>query len=429
MLLIKNGLVVDPSQNICEQLDIRVEDGVIKEIAKDLPLSAEAKMIDGVNKVVVPGLIDIHVHLREPGQEHKETILTGCRAAARGGFTGIACMPNTQPVADTEGVLELIRARAKSYDLVNVYPIASITKGQEGKEIAEFAILQEHGAAALSDDGKTVKNSGVLRRALDYAKMLNLLVISHCEDDDLVGAGVMNEGLVSTGLGLAGIPKEAEEIIIDRDVRLAELTKSRIHIAHVTTRGGVEIIRRAKARGVKVTAEATPHHLTLNHEAVIGYNTSTKVNPPLRTQDDVQALIEALRDGTIDCIVTDHAPHAAEEKEVEYEYAPFGISGLETAVPLVWDKLYLQGHLSLLQLVKAMSTLPAQILGLDRGTLKKGKTADITIIDPGLTQKVNTKEFFSLGKNNPYDGWELKGWPVMTIKAGKIIMEKGEIYE
>lgn len=429
MLLIKNGLVVDPSQNICEQLDIVVADGLIKEMGKDLIVDQEAEFIDAANKVVTPGFIDIHVHLREPGQEHKETLLTGCRAAAKGGFTGLACMPNTQPVADNEGVLELIQARAKRYDLVNVYPIASITKGQEGKELTEFAILQDCGAVAFSDDGKTVSNSGVMRRALDYAKMLDLLLISHCEDHDLAGTGVMHEGLVSTKLGLPGIPKEAEEIIIDRDIRLAELTKSKIHIAHVSTKGGVELIRQAKKRGVRVSAEVTPHHLVLNHGDVIGYNTNTKVNPPLRTSDDIEALIAGLQDGTVDCIATDHAPHAAQEKEIEYEYAAFGISGLETAVPLIFDKLYLKGQLSLLQLVKVMSTAPAQILGLDRGTLMKGKIADITIIDPNLVQRVNRRKFYSLGKNNPFDGWQLRGWPIMTIKDGKIKMNKGEIYE
>ncbi|KJS83733.1 MAG: dihydroorotase [Peptococcaceae bacterium BICA1-8] len=427
MLLLKNGLLVDPSQNICEKMDILIADNKVVELGKDIKTTSEMKVIDVSEKIVAPGFIDIHVHLREPGFEHKETILTGCRAAARGGFTGIACMPNTQPVADTEGVIELILARAKRYDLVDVYPIASITKGQEGKELTEFAILQECGAKALSEDGHSVRNSGVMRRALDYAKMLDLLIISHCEDEDLVGSGVMHEGLVSTQLGLAGIPREAEDIIIDRDIRLAELTKGRIHIAHVSTKSGVELIRAAKKRGVKVTAEVTPHHFSLTDTAVKGYCTNTKVNPPLRTEEDVYGLIKGLQDGTIDCIVTDHAPHAREEKDVEFDYAPFGISGLETAVPLAWQNLYLAGHLSMLDLIKALSTTPAKILGIDRGTIQAGKIADITVIDPELTQKVKREKFYSLGKNTPFQDWELTGWPILTIKAGKIVMEMGEV--
>jgi len=401
MLLFKNGLMVDPSQSICEKMDILVDNSKVMELSKDIQITSDMQVIDIENKIITPGLIDMHVHLREPGFEHKETILTGSQAAIRGGFTGIACMPNTKPAADNEGVVELIIARAKKYALADVYPIACVTKGQEGKELTEFAILNECGAVAFSDDGYTVKNSGVMRRALDYAKMLDLLIISHCEDEDLIGEGVMHEGLISTQLGLAGIPPAGEEIIIDRDIRLAELTNGRIHIAHVSTKGGVEIIRAAKKKGVKVTAEVTPHHFSLTHEAVRDYNTNTKVNPPLRTKEDVTALIKGLQDGTIDCIVTDHAPHAREEKEVEYEYAPVGISGLETAVPLAWHNLYGAGHLTMLELINALSTAPAKILGIDRGSLKVGKIADITVIDPELTQEVKAKNFASLGKNTP----------------------------
>ncbi|KJS21336.1 MAG: dihydroorotase [Clostridiaceae bacterium BRH_c20a] len=429
MLLLKNGLLVDPSQNICEKMDILIANSKVVELGKDIKASPDIKVIDVNEKIVAPGFIDMHVHLREPGFEHKETILSGCRAAARGGFTGIACMPNTNPVADTEGVIELILARAKRYDLVEVYPIASITKGQEGKELTEFAILHECGAIALSEDGHSVRNSGVMRRALDYAKMLDLLIISHCEDEELAGSGVMHEGLISTQLGLAGIPREVEDIIIDRDIRLAELTKGRIHIAHVSTKSGVELIRAAKKRGVKVTAEVTPHHFSLTDAAVKGYCTNTKVNPPLRTEEDVYALIQGLQDGTIDCIATDHAPHAREEKDVEFDYAPYGISGLETAVPLAWQNLYLAGHLSMLDLVKTFTTTPAKILGIDRGTVQAGKNADITVIDPELTQKVKRETFYSLGKNTPFQDWELTGWPILTIKAGKIVMEKGEVNE
>lgn len=429
MLLLKNGFLVDPSQGICEQTDVLVAENKVIELGQDIKPSSSTQVLDLANKIIAPGFIDMHVHLREPGYEHKETILTGCRAAASGGFTSIASMPNTNPVVDSEGTLELIAARAKRYGLTDVYPIACITKGQAGQELTEFGFLKECGAIALSDDGRTVKNAAVLRRALDYAKIFDLLIISHCEDDDLIGSGVMNEGFVSTQLGLAGIPKAAEEIIIERDIRLAELTKSRIHIAHVSTAGGVKIIDMAKKRGVKVTAEVTPHHFSLTEEAVktLKYNTGTKVNPPLRTEEDIQALINGLKDGTIDCIATDHAPHAREEKEVEYDYAPPGISGLETAVPLAWQNLYLSGKLNLTQLVRAFTINPAQILGLDRGTLQIGKTADITVIDPQLTRKVEPEKFYSLGKNTPFRGWELQGWPILTIKAGKIIMEKGEV--
>ncbi|MFZ5943072.1 MAG: dihydroorotase [Bacillota bacterium] len=429
MLILKKGLVIDPSQGISEEFDLLIENGKIVALDKNITVTPQMKVIDAAGKIVAPGFIDIHVHLREPGQEHKESILTGCKAAARGGFTSIACMPNTNPVADNEGVIELIIARANRYNLVNVYPIASITKDQEGKELTEFAILKQCGAVAFSDDGKTLRNSAVMRRALDYAKMTDALIISHCEDEELAGTGVMHEGFFSTKLGLTGIPREAEEIIMDRDIRLAELTKSRIHIAHVSTKGGVEMIRRAKERGVQVTAEATPHHFSLTHEAVQGYNTNTKVNPPLRTQDDVEALIKGLQDGTIDCIATDHAPHAREEKEVEFEYAPFGITGLETAVPVAWQNLYLGGHLSVPELIKAFCTTPAKILGIAGGTLQVGRAADITLIDPELTQRVDEAEFYSLGKNTPFAGLELTGWPILTIKAGKIVMEMGEVYE
>ncbi len=421
MLLLKNGLLVDPSQDICEKADVLVVGNTVSQLSKEITPTPEMEVLDLSGKVVAPGFIDMHVHLREPGLEHKETILAGCQAAAKGGFTGLACMPNTSPVVDNEGTVELILVRGQKYGLVHVYPIACITKGQEGNELTEMGILHEAGAIAFSDDGKTVKNSGVMRRALDYAKAFGFLLISHCEDEDLAGSGVMHEGLVSTELGLAGIPALSEELIIERDIRLAELTKSRIHIAHVSTARGVEIIREAKKRGVKVTAEVTPHHFTLTHEAVRGYDPNTKVNPPLRTREDVEALRKGLAEGVIDCIATDHAPHAREEKEVEFNYAPCGISGLETAVPLAWENLYLSGYLTLPQLVQCFSTNPARILGIDRGSLKVGKVADITVIDPNLKQKVDKDKFYSLGKNTPFHGWELTGWPVLTIKDGKII--------
>ena len=429
MLLLKNGLVVDPSQGISEKMDILIQGDKIAKVAKNIEASQEMKTIDLTGKVITPGFIDLHVHIREPGFEHKETILTGSMAAVRGGFTGIACMPNTNPIIDNEGNLELIKARANRYNLTNIYPIAAVTKGQKGQEITEYGILKEAGAIALSDDGLNIESAQVMRKALDYAKIFDLLIISHCEDQSLAGSGVMHEGFMSTKLGLAGIPALAEEMIIDRDIRLAELTKGKIHIAHVSTREGVEIIRRAKAKGIKVTAEAAPHHFVLTHEAVASYDTNTKVYPPLREKEDVAAIIKGLADGTLDAIATDHAPHAREEKEVEYELAPPGISGLETALPLAWQYLYLPGHLSLLELVACLSTKPAQILGIDRGTLQEGKVADITVIDPQKTEKVDPQSFYSMGRNTTFKGWELQGWPVMTIKDGQIKMENGRIVE
>lgn len=427
MLLLKHGLVVDPSQGISEKMDLLIKGDKIERVGKNIEATDEMKTIDLAGKVIAPGFIDIHVHLREPGFEHKETILTGSMAAVRGGFTGIACMPNTNPVIDNEGNIELIKARANGYALTNIYPIASVTKGQRGQEITEYGILKEVGAVALSDDGHNVESAQVMRKALDYAKIFDLLIICHCEDQSLSGSGVMHEGFVSTKLGLAGIPAVAEEIVIDRDIRLAELTKGKIHIAHVSTKEGVEIIRKAKAKGIKVTAEAAPHHFVLTHEAVQSYDTNTKVYPPLREEKDVEAIIKGLADGTIDVIATDHAPHAREEKEVEYELAPPGISGLETAVPLAWHHLYLPGHLSLQEMVACFSTKPAQILGIDRGSLQEGKIADITVIDPEKIEKVDPQSFYSLGHNTPFKGWELQGWPVMTIKDGQIKMENGKI--
>lgn len=429
MLLIKNGLVVDPTTNICQKMDLLIEEGKIKELAEEIEAEKGETIIDASNKIVAPGFIDMHVHLREPGQEYKETILTGCQAAAKGGFTSIACMPNTDPVVDTESAVEMIKWRAQKYNLVDVYPIASITKGQKGKELSEYGILKRFGAVAFSDDGKTVKDTGVMRRAFDYAKAFGALIITHCEDSDLAGAGVMHEGEVSTYLGLPGIPSAAEEIIITREIALAELTGGNLHICHISTKKGVELIREAKKRGIKVTAEATPHHFILDHTAVKGYDPNTKVNPPLRTKEDIEEIIKGLKDGTLDCIVTDHAPHALYEKEVEFISAPFGISGLETAVPLAWNFLYQTKKLTLVELVKCFSTNPARILGLDRGSLQKGKIADITIIDPQLTRTVNKEKFYSLGKNTPFDGWELKGWPIYTIKNGEIIMDNGIVRE
>lgn len=429
-LLIKGGRVVDPANNIDEAADVFIEDGVIKAIGagkngpdvKNTGSAKDTEVIDATGKLVVPGLIDMHVHLREPGLEAKETIATGTGAAARGGFTSVACMPNTKPVVDNEALVEFIKARAKTDGVVNVFPIGAISKGSKGEELAELGDMHRTGAVAVSDDGQPVANAQLMRLAMDYAKMFDLLVLSHCEDKDLVADGVMHEGYCSTVYGLRGITRLAEEVMVARDIQLAELTGARLHLCHISTRGSVELVRMAKKRGVKVTAEVTPHHFTLTDEAVGTYDTSTKVNPPLRTADDVAAVKAGLKDGTIDVIATDHAPHTIEEKDVEYNYAPFGMVGLETAVGLAMSELVETGILTVPQLIEKMSVNPARILKLDRGTLSIGALADVTVIDPEMSEVVKKEELASKGKNTPFAGRELKGIPVATVVGGQIVM-------
>ena len=421
-LLIKGGNVVDCEKLNIEQLDVLIEDSIITAVGKNLP-AEDAETIDVNGKLVCPGLIDMHVHLREPGYEAKETIATGTAAAARGGFTAVACMPNTDPVNDNAAVVRFIYDRAAAEGVVKVYPIAAVTKGSKGKELTEMADLKSAGAVAVSDDGLPVSDAGVMRRAMQYAGMLGLPVIPHCEDKSLAAGGVMHEGCVSTELGLPGIPAAAEEVMVARDIILAENTGCQLHIAHISTARSVDMVRRAKKRGVKVTCEVTPHHFTLTDRAVIGYHTATKVNPPLRTDADVAAIKEGLADGTIDVIATDHAPHTAEEKAVEYQYAPFGLVGLETAVGLVFTELVATGILTAAQAVAKMSINPAKILSLQGGMLTVGAPADITVIDTELTEKVDPAQFAGKAKNTPFAGKTLKGLPVMTIVDGKIVME------
>ena len=426
MILIKNGLVVDPSQGLEAVRDILIEGETIAAVGENLTADG-AEVIDAAGKIVMPGLGDMHVHLREPGQEYKEDILSGTRAAAHGGVTSVASMPNTHPPVDNEAIVEMISRKAKAYGYADVYPTACITKGQQGEELTEMGLLHQSGAIAFTDDGRSVMDPGVMRRALDYSKIFDGLLISHCEEENLRGSGVMNEGLVSTELGLKGIPNAVEDLMIVRDLMLAELTGARVHIAHLSTASGVQMVRAAKAKGVRVTAETTPHHLFLTDEAVRGYDTNTKVNPPLRTEADNQALIAALRDGTVDCIVTDHAPHAIEDKECEYDYAANGISGIETSLPLVWTNLYKTGQLSLSDIVRLMSLNPAELLRIDKGTLQAGKMADILIIDPTVEKEVKAEEFCSKGKNSPFIGMRLSGWADTVLKAGRIVVEKGEV--
>ena len=426
MILIKNGLVVDPSQGLKAVRDILIEGETIAAVGENLTADG-AEVIDAAGKIVMPGLVDMHVHLREPGQEYKEDILSGTRAAAHGGVTSVASMPNTHPPVDNEAIVEMISRKAKVYGYADVYPTACITKGQQGEELTEMGLLHQSGAIAFTDDGRSVMDPGVMRRALDYSKIFDGLLISHCEEENLRGSGVMNEGLVSTELGLKGIPNAVEDLMIVRDLMLAELTGARVHIAHLSTASGVQMVRAAKAKGVRVTAETTPHHLFLTDEAVRGYDTNTKVNPPLRTEADNQALIAALRDGTVDCIVTDHAPHALEDKECEYDYAANGISGIETSLPLVWTNLYKTGQLSLSDIVRLMSLNPAELLRIDKGTLQAGKMADILIIDPTVEKEVKAEEFCSKGKKSPFIGMRLSGWADTVLKAGRIVVEKGEV--
>ena len=424
-LLVKGGRLIDPDSGLDGVSDLLIEEGRIAAIGKKI--SAEgAEVIQARGRVVAPGLIDMHVHLREPGREDEETVRTGTRAAARGGFTSVACMPNTDPVIDNQGMVKFIYSQAKKTGLVSVFPIGSITKGLGGEELAEIGELKESGVVAISDDGKPVENSEVMRRALEYAKMFNLVVISHCEDKNLKGEGVMHEGYFSTVLGLPGIPAAAEEVMVARDLELVELSGGCLHIAHVTTRRSIEMIRQAKSRGVRVTCETAPHYFSLTDEAVKDFDTNTKMNPPLRTEKDVEAIKGGLQDGTIDVIATDHAPHTIVEKEVEYDLAPFGIIGLETALPLVL-KLVEEGSLTLGEALAKMSRNPAKILRLKKGTLTVGADADITIINLGKEVTVDADEFESRSKNSPFLGWKLKGAAAVTIVGGEVVMREGKI--
>ncbi len=432
MILIKSGHVVDPSQGIDSICDILIEDGKIREIKSqkakvksqkdnnfqpsELP---DLQVIDATGMLVMPGLVDMHVHLREPGFEYKETIKTGTEAAVRGGITSVCCMPNTNPVNDNPGITEFILGKALEGSC-SVYPIGAITKGQRGEELAELGMMYDAGCVAFSDDGRPVMDSLVMRRALEYSRIRKALIISHPEDMSLAAGGVMNEGLLSVTLGLRGIPAQAEEIMIARDIALAELTGGRLHIAHVSTAGSVDVIRTAKKRGIaELTAETCPHYFSITEEAVEGYNTNAKVNPPLRTQADVDAIREGLRDGTIDVISTDHAPHHMDEKLGEFDLAPSGISGLETSLGLCM-KLVEEGVLTVKELVEKIALNPARIVGINKGKLKAGFDADITIMDPNKEYRVDAADFLSKGKNTPFGGWVLKAKPLVTIVRGRI---------
>lgn len=425
-LLIKGGRIINPAQGFDGIADILIESGHIIEIGGHLS-NTDAEVFDAQGLVVAPGLIDMHVHLREPGLEAKEDIVSGTQAAAAGGFTTIACMPNTKPAVDSAIIVSGILHRAQYEGIVNVKVIGALSKGQLGKELAEIGDMIFTGAVAISDDGSALDNNRLLKTGLEYTSMFGCPVITHSEDESLVEDGVMHEGAVSAMLGMKGRPAVAEDIAVARDIMLAEYTDSIIHIAHVSSKGAVELIRQAKRKGIKVTAEATPHHLALTDDAVKSFDTATKVNPPLRSADHVASLIEGLKDGTIDVIATDHAPHAFEEKDMEYKQAPPGFAGMETALGVILTELYHTGKFSLLEIVERMSTAPARILGLESGVLKVGSSADITIFNADLDWIVDSSKFYTKGKQTPFDKRPLKGKAVGTIVRGKFVMRNGEV--
>lgn len=418
---IKNGLIINPKTQMEEVSDLWIEDGIVSFIGYKEDKADET--INAGGKWVVPGLIDLHVHFRAPGFEYKEDIESGAKAAAKGGFTTVCCMPNTNPVIDNECVVEYIHAMAKRANGVNVLPIGAITKGQQGESLADIGKMKEHGICAISEDGKTVMDSGLLKKAMSYAKPFGLVMMSHTEDRNLTG-GAMNAGENAQLFGIKGIPREAEEIIVARDILLAKYTGCKLHLCHISTEGSLEIIRFAKAQGVHVTAETAPHYFTLDDSILGDYDTNKKMSPPLRTKKDVEAIKRALADGTLDVIATDHAPHHYDEKNVEFEKAPFGIVGLETSFGLSFTQLYQSGLLSKMQLIEKMSTKPAEILGIEKGDLSVGKVADITLIDPKATYTVTKETFAGKSKNSPFIGMTLQGEVICTLVAGKKVYEK-----
>lgn len=418
-LLIQGGRIIDPSQAIDRIDDLLVRDGIILAIGQSSNEKVD-KTIDATGLIVTPGLIDMHVHLREPGREEDETIETGTRAALAGGFTSVACIPNTEPPTDTQAAVEFIHQKAVRADTCNVFVVGCVSRNREGKELAEIGQLVEAGAVAFSDDGAPIYDAELMRRAFEYCRMFDKPIFAHEEVLELSRGGVMHEGLVSLVLGLTGMPAAAEEVMIGRDIALAEVTGGRLHVMHVSTARGVELIRAAKARGTRVTAEACPHHFTLTDESLRGFDSNAKMSPPLRTAVDVEAIISGLVDGAIDCIATDHAPHAPEKKMLEIDRAPFGILGLETALGLSITRLVATGRIGWPRLVEAMSLLPAQILGVTRGTLRTGAIADITLINPNLSWRVDVDKFCSKSVNSPFQGWVLKGRAVFTIVAGRV---------
>jgi dihydroorotase len=423
-ILIRGGRVIDPSRGTDEVADLFIADGKVQASGRDLGRPDEAQLVEAAGKIVAPGLIDLHVHLREPGQEDVETVATGAMAAAAGGFSAVCAMPNTDPVTDNQAAVGFIVSQAQRAAKARVYPIGAVSLGQKGLQLAEFGELVGAGAVAVSDDGKPVVSSHLMRTALEYARTFGIPVADHCEEPTLAAGGAMHEGLVSTRLGLQGIPAAAEEIMVARDILLAELTGGHVHLCHMSTRGSVELIRRAKEKGLRVTAEACPHHFTLTHEACEGYNTNAKMNPPLREPEDREAIRQGLRDGTIDVICTDHAPHHYDAKEREFDDAPNGIIGLETALGLALTELVETGLLRLSDLVNRMSAMPARIFNLPGGTLAPGAPADVVVVDPAAAWTVRPEEFFSKSRNTPFGGRRLKGRADTTIVRGQVVFAR-----
>jgi dihydroorotase len=424
--LFKGGRVVDPVTGLDGTFDVLIDGDRVGRVEKNLPTpDADVQVVEvPADFVLVPGLVDMHVHFREPGQEHKETIATGTRAAVAGGFTAVACMPNTSPVNDNAGITEFMIKRAAEAGLARLYPIGAVSRGSNGEYLADIGELHKAGCAAISDDGKPVATALLMRRALEYASMFDLPVIDHCEDPTLKGDGVAHEGYYASALGLRGLPGAAETIIVQRDVTLAGLTGGHFHVAHMSTRGALRAVREGKAQGFSVTAEVAPHHFVLTDEALespVQYDTNCKMNPPLRESADVEAMIEGLRDGSIDVIATDHAPHHADEKRVEFDRAPFGIVGLETCVSLVIDRLLHRGVITLPRLVELLSVNPARILRRSGGTLAPGSVADLTVLAPDTTVTIAAARFASRSKNTPFDGWTLRGAPAATIVGGRTL--------
>jgi len=421
-IVIKNGRLIEPASGLSEELDVLVEGQTIAKIGPGL---SGDRTIDAAGCVVCPGLVDIHVHFREPGFESKETIATGSRAAARGGFTSVVTMPNTNPPVDNGGMVELHNRRARETASIKVWPAAAATKGRQGTEMTEMAELKATGAVAVTDDGDDIRSSWVMRRVLEYASMVDMTYLAHCEDHSLIEDGAMNEGFNSTRLGLPGLPKAMEEIAIDRVIRLAELAGARVHICHVSTAGGAEIIRRAKAKGLPVTCETAPHYWTLTDDAVERFGPNAKMNPPLREPEDIDAIKQALADGTIDCIASDHAPHTPTEKDVEFQLAPFGIVGLETSLALAVAGLVEPGVITLERVVSLMTHAPARILGLPAGRIEVGGPADVTVFDPKAEWVVEPGAFSSKGRNTPFTGMHLRGLVKTTLCNGSVVYEAG----
>ena len=427
-LLLKGGRVIDPANGRDGMFDVLIDSGVVARVGRNLPVDGAEVFEMTRGWIVTPGLIDIHVHLREPGQEHKETIATGTASAVAGGFTAVACMPNTDPINDHAGITQFILKKAAEAQLARVYPIGAVSLGSKGEQLAELGEQTSAGCVAFSDDGRPVATALLMRRALEYAGMLKVPVIDHCEDPSLKGDGVAHEGYHASALGLRGIPGVAESLIVERDVSLAELTGAHVHVAHMSARQSLRAVRAGKDRGVRVTCEVAPHHFTLTDEALAGpvkYDTSLKMNPPLREEADRAAMLDGIVDGTVDVIATDHAPHHSDEKMVEFDRAPFGIVGLETAVPLVFDKLVHPGRIPLSRMVELLSVNPARVLNLPGGALSEGAAADVTVLAPDMPLTVRAASLRSKSKNTPFDGWQMRGGVAATIVSGRIVYRAG----